>query len=469
LIVKLVMERYILSFDDSGTTDDVESRTYSSEEESIQPSGMRLLYVIAIGLGFFTTGVSWSVYNSYLPADFIPFFIPQTNPLQNTIIGAIMVLDNVFALFLQPWIGAKSDSTRTKWGRRMPYIMIGTPIAAAFFTLIAYGWAVFGFWLMLAIITIFNVSMAFYRAPVVALMPDLVSDEHRTKANGVINLMGGIGAIYAFAIASQIYKIEDPAIGAILGVTAEQSGPVLAFLTTSIIMVVAVIILFIAIKEPKVPPEDLEKAIGIREALSQVSFSEDKSAIAVLGAILFWFLGYNALETWWTKYGGDILSFETADASFQLTGFALSFVIFAVPAGLIAIKLGRRNTILLGLIIMIGTLCVTWFMTDYYVILALLAIAGLGWAFVNVNSIVMVWQQLGQEKVGAGTGLYYCFSMTAAIVGPFITGVIFDITAPFGGGIGLLFPVSIIFLIIAFILTIMVRTGEVGDQAISNE
>ncbi|HDD67503.1 MAG TPA: hypothetical protein ENG31_02645, partial [Candidatus Thorarchaeota archaeon] len=102
-------------------------------------SRMNWLYVFAIGLGFFTTGVSWSVYNSYLPADFLPTFIK--GDLQNTIIGAIMVLDNVFALFMQPYIGAHSDKTRTRWGRRMPYIMVGIPIAATFFTLIAYGWA----------------------------------------------------------------------------------------------------------------------------------------------------------------------------------------------------------------------------------------------------------------------------------------------------------------------------------------
>jgi maltose/moltooligosaccharide transporter len=445
-----------LSFDDSGTTDDMETRTYSETEVSLQPPGMRWLYVVAIGLGFFTTGVSWSVYNSYLPASFLPAFI--VGDLQNTIIGAIMVLDNILAFFIQPWIGAKSDSTSTKRGRRMPYILIGTPIAAVFFALIAYGWAVFGFWFMLAVITIFNVSMAFYRAPVVALMPDLIA---------VINLMGGIGAIYAFAISSQIYKINDPVIGGLLGVTAEQSGPVLAFLTTSIIMLVAVIILFFTIKEPDVPPDNIEKAISLREAFSQVSFSKDKSALAVLGAIFFWFLGYNALETWWTKYGNEILSFEVADATFQLTGFALSFVIFAVPAGLLAIKLGRRNTILLGLVIMMGALIFIWFMTDFMIILGLLAIAGLGWAFINVNSIVMVWQHLGQERVGAGTGLYYFFSMTAAIIGPFLTGVIFDATAPFGGGLGILFPVSLIFLVIAFILTLTVKTGEVGDKAVS--
>lgn len=421
---------------------------------------MNWLYVFAIGLGFFTTGVSWSVYNSYLPADFLPTFI--VGDLQNTIIGAIMVLDNVFALFMQPWIGARSDKTRTKWGRRMPYIMIGIPIAATFFVLIVYGWAYGSFWLMFTMITIFNIAMAFYRAPVVALMPDLVPSEHRSKANGVINLMGGIGAIFAFAVASRIYKIHDPALGALLGVSAEQAGPVLTFLTTSIIMVVSLIILFIVVKEPQVPPADAESGeIGILEALRQVSFAEDKSAIALLLAILMWFFGYNAIETWFTKYGNEVLGFLTADASFLLNGIAISFVIFAVPAGMIASRIGRKNSIIIGLIIMIASLGVLWFVTDYLMIILILAVAGVGWAMVNVNSIVMVWQMLGQERLGAGTGLYYLASMSAAICGPLISGILFDLTS-----IAYLYPVSISFFVIALLLLAGVRTGEVHHGAI---
>ncbi len=427
-----------------------------------EPEPMRWLYVFVIGLGFFTTGVSWSVYNSFLPADFLPLFIQ--GDLQNTIIGIIMVLDNVLALLLQPYIGARSDRQRSKLGRRMPYILIGTPAAAVFFALIALGWAAFNFWLMFLFITIFNVSMAYYRAPVVALMPDVVPSEHRSKANGVINLMGGIGAIYAFAIASQIYKIKDPGLAALFATTTTRIGPILAFLTTSIIMVVATIILFVVIKEPEVPPVDPDKPeeVGIIDAIRQVSFSSDKSAIALLLAILSWFFGYNAIETWYTKYGSEVLGFATADSAFQLTAFALSFVVFAIPAGLIAGKIGRKKTIMVGLVIMITGIALLIVVIDYYLMMVILIIAGLGWSLTNVNSIVMLWEQFGKARLGAGTGLYYLFSMGAAIFGPVISGVIFDLTT-----IEILFPLSITFLIIALIFMLMVRTGEVGDEVIS--
>jgi MFS family permease len=317
---------------------------------------------------------------------------------------------------------------------------------------------------MIVVIAIFNIAMAFYRAPVVALMPDLIKSEHRSKANGVINLMGGIGAIYAFGIASQIYKINDPSLGAILGVSAEQSGPVLTFLTTSILMVVALCILVVAIKEPSVPVEDPDRVseIGIIEAFRQVSFHEDKSALAILSAIFMWFFGYHAMKTWFTTYGNQVWGFLTADASFLLTGMALSFVIFAVPAGFIAGKIGRKNTILFGLVGFIACLVLLALVTEYMIILIILAIAGVFWAMININSIVLVWEMLGQSRLGAGTGLYYGFSMSAAIIGPLVAGFIFDLTS-----ITVMFPFAIIFLVLALVLTSMVKTGEVGDKAIS--
>ncbi|NWF94971.1 MAG: MFS transporter [Candidatus Thorarchaeota archaeon] len=433
-----------------------EDASVSSGGQSTTPPRMRWLYVFAIGLGFFTTGVSWGVYNSYLPARFLPDFI--TGDLQNTIIGLIMVLDNIAALILQPYIGAKSDKVRTRFGRRMPFIMIGTPIAAVFFVLIAYGWALFGFWFMFAALTVFNVSMAFYRAPVVALMPDLVPSELRSKANGVINMMGGLGAIYAFFIASRIYGIQDAGVGALLGVTAEQSGKILAFLTTSIIMIAAVVLLFVVIKEPKVPPTDVQKEMGVVQAFKSVSLSSDKSVLMLMGAIFFWFFSYNSIETWFTKYGVEILSIPENNASFLLGGIAVSFVVFAIPAGIVAGKLGRKNTIMVGIIIMTSVLAMLYFIHDPIVILIVFVVGGIGWAFINVNSIVMIWQLLGRARLGAGTGIYYSASMSAAILGPFLSGFIFDMTS-----IGMLFPTSVVFMIVALLFMSMVRSGEVGD------
>ncbi len=432
--------------------------------EEVQPSepvSMRYLFVFTIGLGFFTTGITWALYDSYIPV-FLRTFI--TGDLQKTIIGFIMVIDNIAAITLQPYIGAKSDHTWTKWGRRMPYILVGAPVASLFFALIPFTWLSMSFWLMITCITLFNIFMAIYRAPVVALMPDLVPSVHRSKANGIINLMGGVGAIYAFLVGSYLYEIQDPNLAALFGVPVEHVGAVIAFLSTSIIMVIAIILLYAAIKEPEKPYAESEEKVGVIQAFKEVIGNKDRSALAILMAIMFWFLAYQTLSTWFTTYGIEILHVTESQASRALTPFALAFVLFALPAGFMAGSIGRKNTILIGLIgiiIMMGTV---WFTFDYIILLIELGIAGIFWAMINVNSIVIVWELATGKKLGAYTGLYYFFSSISAIFGPIIAGMVFDVFT-----IGVMFPWAIFLFVIALLFTLVVKSGEVGDEKLIEE
>lgn len=398
----------------------------------------KLDYVLTfyIGLGFFTTGITWALYDSY-----VPIFLRQyiVGDWQNLIIGFIMVIDNIAAITLQPWIGAKSDHTWTKWGRRMPYLMVGIPVAAIFFGLIPLS---FNLWFLLAVITIFNIAMATYRAPVVALMPDIIPSKFRSKANGVINLMGGIGAIYAFTVGALLYLIS----------------PFYAFALTSVIMILALLVLMAKVKEPEVPYAKEEEKIGIIDAFREVIVSHDKSALAILFAILFWFIGYQTISTWYTTYGVVVLNIHEAIASMMLTAFALTFIIFSIPAGFLASKFGRKGTIQIGLVGVIIMMFVIFFTREYFVILAALAIAGMFWAFVNINSITIVWEIATPKKLGAYTGLYYFFSSVAAISGPMISGLLFDLF-----GIENMFLFSSIFFVIALLLMFGVKSGEVQE------
>jgi len=395
-----------------------------------------------IGLGFFTTGITWSLYNSYVPIflrDIInndPYWFALIGAWINTFIGIVMILDNIAAITLQPWIGAKSDNTWTRFGRRMPYIMLGIPIAAFFFAFIP---VLKNLIILLLIITIFNIAMAIYRAPVVALMPDLIPSKFRSRANGVINFMGGIGAVYAFLVGSFLY---------------EWYGAFYAFITTSIIMIISLIVLIIYIKEPE-KPVDIEERVGILEAFREVIMDEDKSGIFMLLAIMLWFFGYFIIETWFTTYGVLVLNVNEAVASRSLTGFALMFILFAIPAGFIATKLGRRKRRILGLIGLTIILAIIAPLRDLLLITVLLTIGGIFWALININSIVIVWEIGGEAKLGAYTGLYYFFSALAAIVGPVVAGGIFDIF-----GHWTMFWISVIFMILALLSMTKVKRGE---------
>ncbi|MHA1199007.1 MAG: MFS transporter [Candidatus Heimdallarchaeaceae archaeon] len=429
--------------------------------------GFSYLYTALIGLGFFTTAITWSMFNVYVPI-FLGDLIGDI-PNAKLIIGIIMVIDNIAAITLQPWLGKVSDNIWTKFGRRMPFILIGIPIAALFFGFIPT--VIQTLWLLIVIIGGFNISMAFYRAPVVALMPDLVSKEYRSRGNAVINLLGGVGSLIGLFVMAAIYKIN----------------PVLSFVIVSIVMVLCLVTLYFNIREPKerVDVEEKEK-VSLIEAIRNMFMDKDKSLIFILLAIFFWFFAFNAIETWFSTYATDanLLGITNeADASMLLGIYSLTFIIFAIPAGLIAKKIGRKKTIMIGLIGLISVMIPlvifslvpipalrvivnflpfkwTW---EIIIDGALLFLGGMFWAFVNINSIVIVWELAGTKRLGTYTGLYYFFSATAAIVSPVVAGAIFDAT-----NISVLFLYSFIFFVAALVCTLFIRrTGtETDDQTV---
>ncbi|MCE7741064.1 MAG: SLC45 family MFS transporter [Candidatus Heimdallarchaeota archaeon] len=424
------------------------------------------LYTAVIGLGFFTTAITWSMFNIYVPV----YLDSLLGHLDNAklIIGIIMVLDNIAAITLQPWIGKVSDNIWTKFGRRMPFILAGIPIAALFFGLIP----TFKDSLVLIIIIIggFNISMALYRAPVVALMPDLVSKEYRSRGNAVINLLGGVGALIGLFVMGAIY---DP------------DNPIITFVIASVVMVLCLVVLYFNIKEPKerVDVEEKEK-VSLLDAIRNMFKDKDKSLIFILLAILFWFFAFNAIETWFSLYATDpnLLNMTEGSASMLLGVYSLTFIIFAIPAGLIAKKIGRKKTIIIGLIGLISVMIPlvilsivrvpalsefigflpfkwTW---EILIDGVLLFLGGMFWAFININSIVIVWELAGTARLGTYTGLYYFFSALAAIVSPVMAGAIFD-----ASNISFLFLYSSIFFVAALVCTLFIqRTGSEDDDKI---
>ena len=195
-----------------------------------------------IGLGFLVINIFWSVYNSYVPIFLRDIFKEHRYP--GFMVGALMTLDNIAAITLQPYFGALSDNTWNKYGRRMPYILFGLPIAAVAFILIPLARTVLP--LMLLAITVGNIAMAVLRAPTVALMPDITPSHLRSKANGVINLMGGLGALIAYFALSTLYK----------------KSPVYPFLVTSLLMFAVAFALYHWVREEKSIEQDIVVEIG---------------------------------------------------------------------------------------------------------------------------------------------------------------------------------------------------------------
>jgi len=409
--------------------------------------------VFLLGFGFFGVSVIWSTYNA-----FVPLFLANKFNISPGWIGFFMTLDNIAALFIQPAVGAWSDRLRTPIGRRLPFILAGAPIAAIAFGIIPLAAALP---LFVACTSTLILSMAIWRTPIVALMPDITPSKFRSQANGVINFMGGVGAIIAFLIGSKLY----------------ETNPAFPFWLGSVLVIVSAILVFIFIREPRVYEENpnAEKP-SLWKSLKQILQEKDHSAIRIFMAILFWFIAYNAIEAFFTLYANKHLGMAEADGVRLLSQLALIFVLFALPSGYIGGKIGRKITISIGLSLMIICMLLMFILPVNVLITLLFSLpllgsvpvvglilmfAGAAWALININSLPMVVDMTDSIRIGTYTGLYYLFSTLAAIAGPNINGWIVELTGRNYASIMIIGP---IFMALALIMMLGVHRGEAHNS-----
>ncbi len=412
--------------------------------------------IFLLGFGFFGVSVIWGVYNA-----FVPIFLADKFHISPAWIGFFMTLDNIAALFIQPPVGAWSDRIRTQWGRRIPFILFGAPITAI----------AFGFIPVAAVLPLFVVctsttllSAALWRTPVVALMPDITPSPFRSQANGVINFMGGVGTIVALQTGGMLYKMS----------------PNFPFWLGSGLVILAALIVFLFIEEPK-EYEATEGQPGMWKSLMEVINDPDKSGLRILSAIFFWFIGFSAVETFFTLYARNHLGIPEGDGATLLSVFPLFFVLFAIPSGMIAARIGRRITIAIGLIT-VTVILFLFYVTPASALLTgiaplpvvgipleeggarmltlagtLLILGGIGWSFININSLPMIVDLTSAARVGTFTGLYYLFSTLSAIVGPNVNGWAIQLT---GGDYNVIMLLAPFFMVVAMVLMLGVKRGE---------
>ncbi|MCI0477514.1 MAG: MFS transporter, partial [Anaerolineales bacterium] len=275
-----------------------------------------------------------------------------------------------------------------RFGRRMPFIIIFAPIAAIGFAILPALVQPGLLWVFVAVLLLTTVALALFRTPVIALMPDITPSQFRSQANGLINLMGGIGGILAFAAGAWLYGLN-------------RAYP---FWAAALALVLASAIVVWRIKEPK---DSTLKAVEARpdlmKSLRAVLAEKEKSALFLFLAIFSWFVGYNAVETFFTLYGVKTLKMQPNNAAFLLSFLALMFVLFAVPSGFIAAKFGRRKTIMVGIALLAILLAVVRVLpvevqTAGAVLPILLALAGIAWALINMSYAQPVYRRASFAK-----------------------------------------------------------------------
>ncbi len=408
--------------------------------------------IFLLGFGSFGFSAIWVIYNS-----FVPLFLQERFLMAPAMIGFFMTLDNIAALFIQPPMGAWSDRVRTRIGRRMPFIILGIPVAATAFFFVPLAPILP---LFVACTVTLILSMAVWRTPVVALLADITPSPNRSQANGISNFMGGIGGIIAALGGGALFAMN-------------QDYP---FWLGSCLVVLAGIMLFAFIREPKEYESNLEEKPLLWANLRLIVRDRERSALRIFLAHFFWFIALNAIEAFFTLYAKNHLGYPGEHGSRILGQFLLTLVLFALPAGAIGGKFGRKRSIMLGLSVLMVTLLTIYFLDrdvltivlttlpvlgSVPVVGGLLMICGIAWMMVNVNSLPMVVDMTDDLRAGTYTGIYYLFITAAAIVGPNINGWIIQLT---GGDYSSIYIASSVFICIAFIMMLGVRRGEARQK-----
>jgi MFS family permease len=409
-----------------------------------------------LGFGFLGISIIWPVFNQY-----IPLFLQAGNPeferqllaegrsipdiagfgLAPSLALFIMTWDNIINMFVQPWVGAKSDRTWNRFGRRKPWILIGAPIALLGFVFIPVAQSVLA---MAVFILITNFGMALFRSPTISWLGDLFDPDNRSKANGVINMMGGVGGLLAY-------------FGG--GILFNSFGRVAPFVAGAVAMAVALVVVLFFVKEQKqVTVDSKEKQAGVLENIKSLYSNPDKSGLFVLLGILFWFMAFNALETGLSSFAVFTLGMQAGTASIYAGLVTISFIIFAVPAGMFGTRYGRGPTIRTGLIGLATVMLAGFLLIQSAITFAvILVLAGFFWAMINVNSLPLVYDHGDEKRIGAFTGLYYFSSQFAAVLGPTLGGILVD---ALGDQYRWLWLFSFVFMAFAFLAMLGVRRGK---------
>ncbi len=424
---------------------------------------------VLTGLAFLSICAFWQMYNSI-----VPLLLTNTFQLNETYSGMIMAADNILALFLLPLFGSLSDKTSTRIGKRMPYVLFGTGAAIILMNILpiidnSYSAAPSGFKTVSFVIVLglLLVAMGTYRSPAVALMPDITPKPLRSKANAIINLMGALGGVIYLGVAAVMYPNSKVA-----GLEHVNYQPL--FIVVASIMFVAVAVLFLTVKEPKLVAEQRELEAKHPEwnlaeddgsGHETLPASVKKSLGFLLASICLWFIGYNAVETWFTTYVSQVMGQALGGASTCLLIATGGAVISYIPIGVLASKLGRKRTIMGGIILLASCFGLGYFLTTTYheinlVMFIVFALVGLAWAAINVNSLPMVVEMCKGSDIGKFTGYYYTFSMAAQVVTPIVAGYLMrniSYTA--------LFPYAAAFVAMSFVTMLFVKHGDNKPEA----
>ena len=396
---------------------------------------------ILVGLAFMSICAFWQLYDNI-----IPLILLNTFHLKDTVSGFIMSLDNILALFMLPLFGAFSDRVNTRMGKRMPFIVFGTILAAFAMLLLPIADLMQSMLLFFTALGLTLFAMATYRSPAVALMPDITPKPLRSKANAIINLMGAVGGIITLILITLLVpKTANP-----------NYFPL--FLSIASIMLLCVAILFMTIKEKqlRIADDEVENEEASATQHGKMEPAVKRSLMFILFSVAFWFMGYNAVTTAFSKYANVVWGMSGGEFAKPMMVATVAAIISYIPVGSLSSRFGRKKMILAGLVLLACSYLSGMFFTTFSPLLNIVfGMVGIAWAMINVNSYPMVVEMSQGSDVGKYTGTYYTFSMAAQVLTPILSGFLLEYV-----GYWTLFPYAALCVLIALLLFTQVKHGD---------
>ena len=408
---------------------------------------MKLNYkrTLLVGFAFLSICAFWQLYDNV-----IPLILKNTFHMKDSLVGVVMAMDNVLALFLLPFFGKLSDKCHTKLGRRTPFILGGTAAAVILMNILPYADNHEKRLLLIA--------MGTYRSPAVALMPDVTPKPLRSKANAIINLMGALGGVFTLGVTGLLVHA---------GATGRNDYTML-FLAVSLLMAISVIVLVLTVRENKLAAEvaametDEEKEAEAEEkkesgkAFGELAPDVRRSLWLILFSVAFWFMGYNAVTSAFTRYMQVQWGYDIKAASLCLMVATVGAVLSYLPVGILSSKFGRKKLIQAGVILLAVCFATAGLFTAFHpAVYVVFALVGVAWAMINVNSYPMVVEISKSGDVGKYTGYYYTFSMAAQIITPILSGLLLEDV-----GYQTLMPYATVMVAISFVTISLARHGD---------
>lgn len=393
----------------------------------------------------------WQAYDGI-----IPLILRDTFHLGDTLAGAVMALDNVCALFLLPFFGSISDRCHSRLGRRTPFILVGSLLAALLIPLLAVADQMRSLPFFFTVLCLLLVVLSSYRSPCVALMPDVTPRPIRAKADAFNSLMAAAsGVVILISISLAVPDVEHP-----------NYMPVFLIISAIIILCTVLFAVFFREKKAveKMHAESL--AMGISEADMDASDEGGKeketdavvrrSLLGILLCVFFYFMASNAVTSAFSKYASQVWGAGGGSfANFQLVATMVTLISY-MPMANISCRIGRKLTTYIGIGLMcFGGFCI--FMTPGYspLIYVFVSISGVGMGTVATTIYPMIMEVASEKTTGRYTGYYYTASMSAQIITPILSGAVMEFI-----GYRYLYLYAIICALLAALPLVMVQKGN---------